>query len=166
MEGEEAEYVIREVHEGVCGTHIGGRALTSKIARAGYYWPTLRNDCMDYVRKCEKCQRFAEGHKAPPEHLRSITSPWPFCKWGVDILGPFLVALGQMKFIIMAIDYFTKWVEVEPFATISSEKLEKANPELDSDKSNMDGQKRPILGSTQISPIRTARKGRSWARLE
>ncbi|RDX90005.1 hypothetical protein CR513_28183, partial [Mucuna pruriens] len=68
----EPEYVIREIHEGICGTHIGG---------AGYYWPTMRNDCMNFVKKCDKCQRFAEGHKAPPECLHSIMTPWPFHKW-------------------------------------------------------------------------------------
>ncbi|RDX99005.1 hypothetical protein CR513_18005, partial [Mucuna pruriens] len=59
IDGEKARYVIREVHEGLCGSYIGGRALVSKIARAGYYWPTLKGDCMDYVRRCNKCQRFA-----------------------------------------------------------------------------------------------------------
>ncbi|RDX73535.1 Retrovirus-related Pol polyprotein, partial [Mucuna pruriens] len=73
LEDEELAYVIKEVHEGVCDTHIGGRALASKIARAGYYWPTLRRDCLEYVKKCNKCQKFAEGHKAPPEHY--------FTKW-------------------------------------------------------------------------------------
>ncbi|RDY02452.1 hypothetical protein CR513_14085, partial [Mucuna pruriens] len=47
IEGEEACYVIKEVHEGLCGSHIEGRALASKIARAGYYWPTLKGNCMD-----------------------------------------------------------------------------------------------------------------------
>ncbi|RDX83980.1 hypothetical protein CR513_35036, partial [Mucuna pruriens] len=37
VEGEESEYVVREVHEGVCGTHIRGRALASKITKSGYY---------------------------------------------------------------------------------------------------------------------------------
>ncbi|RDX88585.1 Pro-Pol polyprotein, partial [Mucuna pruriens] len=102
LEGDEAEYVMKE-----------SRVLL----------PTLRSDCMNYVKKCNKCQRFAEGHRAPPEHLYSITSPWPFCKWGVDILGPFPMALGQIKFLIVAVDYFTKWVEVEPVATIYAERF-------------------------------------------
>ncbi|RDY13326.1 Gypsy retrotransposon integrase-like protein 1, partial [Mucuna pruriens] len=123
VEGDEATYVIREVHEGICGTHIGGHALASKIARAGYYWLTLKSDCMKYVKKCDKCQRFAEGHKAPPERLHSVTSPWPFYKWGVDILGPFPMALGQVKFLIVAVDYFTKWVEAELVAAISSDRI-------------------------------------------
>ncbi|RDX74023.1 hypothetical protein CR513_46272, partial [Mucuna pruriens] len=125
LEGDEAEYVMREVHEGICGTHIGGRALTSKIARAGYYWPTLRSDCINYVKKCDRCQRFAEGHKAPPERLHSVASPWPFCKWGIDILGPFPMEPGQIKFLILAMDYFTKWVETESVATISAERVKR-----------------------------------------
>ncbi|RDX95784.1 Gypsy retrotransposon integrase-like protein 1, partial [Mucuna pruriens] len=125
LEVGEAEYVMKEVHEGICGTHIGGRALASKIAKAGYYWPTLRSDCMNYVKKCDKCQRFAEGHRAPLERLHSTTSPWPFCKWGVDILGPFPMAPRQIKFFIVAVDYFTKWVEVEPIATISAERVKR-----------------------------------------
>ncbi|RDX65069.1 hypothetical protein CR513_56306, partial [Mucuna pruriens] len=100
LEGGEAEYVMKEVDEGICGTHIGGRALASKIARAG----------------------FTKGHKAPPERLYSITSPWPFCKWGVDILGLFPMAPRQIKFLNIVVDYFTKWVEAEPFATISAER--------------------------------------------
>ncbi|RDX78359.1 Tf2-9, partial [Mucuna pruriens] len=85
LDQEEAEYAMREIHEGVCGTHIGGRALASKIARAGYYWPTLKNDCMNFVKICDKCQRFAEGHKAPPEKLHAMTSSWPFCRWGFGL---------------------------------------------------------------------------------
>ncbi|RDX82777.1 Gypsy retrotransposon integrase-like protein 1, partial [Mucuna pruriens] len=118
VDGEEEAYIIWEVHEGVCGMLIRGHALASKIAKARYYWPTLSNDCMNYVKRCDKCQRFAETHKAPPKHLYPVTSPWPFYKWGVNILGPFLVAPGQ-------INYFTKWVEVESIATISLERIKR-----------------------------------------
>ncbi|RDX76126.1 hypothetical protein CR513_43921, partial [Mucuna pruriens] len=121
----ESNYVIREAHEGVCGTHIGGRALASKIARVGYYWPTLKHDYMEYVKKYDKCQRFAEAHNAPPKQLHSITSPWSFYKWGVDILGPFPTAPGQIKFLIIAVDYFTKWVEAKPIAMISIERIKR-----------------------------------------
>ncbi|RDX69754.1 hypothetical protein CR513_51085, partial [Mucuna pruriens] len=96
LEDEELAYVIKEVHEGVYGNHIGGRALASKIARDGYYWPTLKRDCLEYVKKCDKCHKFVEGHKAPPERLHPITSPWPFFKWGMDILEPFPPTLGQI----------------------------------------------------------------------
>ncbi|RDY08897.1 Pro-Pol polyprotein, partial [Mucuna pruriens] len=87
--------------------------------------PKKMRDCMDYVKKCDKCQRFAEGHRAPPENLHHVTSPWPFFKWGVDILGPFPPAPGQVRFLIVAVDYFTKWVEAKPVATITAEKVKK-----------------------------------------
>ncbi|PNX60873.1 retrotransposon-related protein [Trifolium pratense] len=53
-------------------------------------------------------------HLAPPHELKSLSSPWPFAWWGMDILGPFTKGLHQNKFLIVAVDYFTKWVEAEP----------------------------------------------------
>ncbi|XP_057444480.1 uncharacterized protein LOC130736700 [Lotus japonicus] len=50
------EGVMTEVHEGVCASHIGGRSLASKVLRAGFYWPTIKKDCAEFVKKCEKCQ--------------------------------------------------------------------------------------------------------------
>jgi ribonuclease HI len=52
---EEANYAIREVHEGVCGNHSGARALAHKLTRAGYYWPSLLHDATQYVKTCDKC---------------------------------------------------------------------------------------------------------------
>ncbi|RDX93904.1 Gypsy retrotransposon integrase-like protein 1, partial [Mucuna pruriens] len=125
IKGKKAHYVIKEVHGGLCGSHIGGQALASKNARAGYYWLTLKEDCMDYVRRCDKCQRFIEVGNAPPKQLHAITSPWPFHKWGVDILGPFPPTLGQVKYLIVVVDYFTKWIEAEPVAMISAERIKR-----------------------------------------
>jgi hypothetical protein len=94
----ETNLVLLEVHEGVCGSHIGGRALAAKLLRAGYCWPTLLQDCAEFVKKCDKCQRFSDKKHAPANELTSIFSPWPFCKWLVDIVGPFLIAPGQLMF--------------------------------------------------------------------
>lgn len=55
----QVDYVLQEIHEGICGTHIGGRAIASKVLRAGYYWPTLRADSARFVQKCDKCQKHA-----------------------------------------------------------------------------------------------------------
>jgi ribonuclease HI len=105
---EEANYVIREVHEGICGNHSGARALAHKLTRAGYYWPSLLHDATQYVKTCDKCQRFANITRAPPEEITPMTSPWPFAQWGLDIMGPFPVGTKQAKFLVVAIDYFTK----------------------------------------------------------
>ena len=52
-----------------------------------------------------------------------MTAPWPFAQWGLDIMGPFLTALRQLKFLVVGIDYFTKWVEAEPLATITEKSI-------------------------------------------
>jgi hypothetical protein len=57
---EETHLVLFEVHEGVCGSHIGGRVLAAKLLRAGYYWPTMLQDSSNFVKKCDKCQRFSD----------------------------------------------------------------------------------------------------------
>jgi len=69
-------------------------------------------------------KRHADWHKAPPEELRSIYSPWPFHTWGIDILGPFPLAIRQMKYLIVTIEYFTKWIEAEPVAQITAHKVQ------------------------------------------
>uniref|UniRef100_A0A2N9GRH3 Integrase catalytic domain-containing protein n=1 Tax=Fagus sylvatica TaxID=28930 RepID=A0A2N9GRH3_FAGSY len=120
---EEANYVIREVHEGVCGNHSGARSLAHKLTRAGYYWSFLLHDATQYVKACDKCQLFANVPRVPPEEITPITLPWPFAQWGPDIMGPFPVGTKQAKFLVVAIDYFTKWVEVEPSATISEKNV-------------------------------------------
>ena len=65
----------------------------------------------------------AKISRLPLEPLTSITSPWPFQQWGLDILGPLPIGKGQCKFIIIAVDYFTKWAEAEPLATITEQKI-------------------------------------------
>uniref|UniRef100_A0A2N9FUY0 Uncharacterized protein n=1 Tax=Fagus sylvatica TaxID=28930 RepID=A0A2N9FUY0_FAGSY len=63
------------------------------------------------------------GARVPPEEITPITSPWPFAQWGLDIMGPFPVGTKQAKFLVVAIDYFTKWVEAEPLAIISEKNV-------------------------------------------
>jgi ribonuclease HI len=77
---EDASYVLREIHHGVCGNHSRAKALANKVIRAGYYWPTMIRDAAELVRACDACQRFARISNSPPENLHSITSPWPFAK--------------------------------------------------------------------------------------
>jgi hypothetical protein len=78
---EQADYVIQEIHSGVRSIHIGGRSLATKVLRAGQYWPTLRDDCTQFFKMCEKCQRFGSHHQAPAEALFGITSPWRSTCW-------------------------------------------------------------------------------------
>ena len=75
---EDTDYILREVHEGICGNHIGVRTLAGKTFRQGYYWPTMLKDAVELVRKCEACQEHAKISHLPYEPLTSVTSPWPF----------------------------------------------------------------------------------------
>ncbi|KAL5583004.1 hypothetical protein UlMin_015446 [Ulmus minor] len=86
-------YIMREIHEGVCGNHTGKR--------------------------CDACQRFLPLIHQPAEELNSVLSPWPFAKWGIDLIGPLLLGKYRMKFAVVAIDYYTKWVEAEPLSEIT-----------------------------------------------
>nr|KYP67715.1 Retrovirus-related Pol polyprotein from transposon 297 family [Cajanus cajan] len=125
VDAEQAEYILREMHEGICGFHSGGRTLATKVLRAGYYWPTLRDDCAKFVKHCTSCQRHGNLIHASAEELHGISSPWPFAMWGMDILGPFPVAKGQCKFLLVVVDYFTKWVEAKPLANITAANVQK-----------------------------------------
>ncbi|XP_075665397.1 uncharacterized protein LOC142635068 [Castanea sativa] len=120
---EEANYVMREVHEKVCGNHLGSRSLVHKLIRVGYYWPTTQKDAQVYVKTCDKCQRFGNLIKQPTEELTPMTAPWPFAQWGLDIMGPFPTVVRQLKFLVVNIDYFTKWVEAEALVTITEKNL-------------------------------------------
>ena len=115
----EADYVMKEVHKGICGKHSRARLLVHKLIRAGYYWPTMQKDAQTYVKACDKCQRFSNVIRQSSEKLTPITAPWPFAQWGLDIMGPFPIVVEQLKFMVVGIDYFTKWVEVEALATIT-----------------------------------------------
>ena len=73
---------------------------------------------MELVKKCDKCQRYGNVHRLPAERLTTISSPWPFAQWGIDIVDPLPQGKGQVKFLLVTIDYFTKWIEAEALATI------------------------------------------------
>ena len=77
---EETDYVMREVHEGICGNHSGARSLVHKLIRAKYYWPTILKDAQAYVKTCDKCQRFSNFIKQQSEELTPMTAPWLFAQ--------------------------------------------------------------------------------------
>ncbi|RVW52759.1 Pro-Pol polyprotein [Vitis vinifera] len=121
----EALYVLAELHKGVCGNHSGGRSLAHKAHSQGYYWPTMKMDAAAYVKKCDKCQRHAPISHMSSETLKPISSPWPFAQWGMDIVGPLPATAAQKKFLLVATDYFSKWVEAEAYASIKDKDVTK-----------------------------------------
>ncbi|XP_076945637.1 uncharacterized protein LOC143616796 [Bidens hawaiensis] len=122
---EDANYVIREIHEGICGLHAGPRMVVAKIMNAGYCWLGMHIDALKEIQKCDACQRHASRTLQPQNKLIPVTGAWPFQKWAIDIMGPFPEALGRVKFLLVAIDYFTKWVEAKPLALITTTNVKK-----------------------------------------
>ena len=116
---DKANYVLREVHEGACGNNSRARSLIYKVVCARYYWPTIQVDAKAYIRVCDQCQRFSNVSRQPLEYFTPMMAPWPFAQWDLDILGPFPLGTRQMKFLVVGIDYFTKWVEAKPLASIT-----------------------------------------------
>ncbi|GJZ86753.1 reverse transcriptase domain-containing protein [Tanacetum coccineum] len=99
--------------------HAGLRSVVAKATRSGYYWPTKHRDARDMIRKCKGCQIHRPVPRHPQQPLIPITAPWPFYKWGIDIASPFPEGPGMVKFLIVAMDYFTNWIEAKAEATIS-----------------------------------------------
>ena len=87
LKKEEAKRVMEEVHQGICGPHMNGRMLAKKILRMGYFWNTMETDCVDYMKSCHDCQTHANLNHVPPSELYSMTSPWPFSIWSIDVIG-------------------------------------------------------------------------------
>ena len=52
VHGEKCTRIMAKLHEGICGSHLGGRSLATRTIRAGYYWPTMREDCKRYAQRC------------------------------------------------------------------------------------------------------------------
>ncbi|MDM1359842.1 hypothetical protein HX014_18920, partial [Myroides marinus] len=83
------ELLLEELHEGICGSHTGGRSLSHRAITQGYWWPGMQQEAQEYVKKCDQCQRFAPNIHQPEGVLNPLSSPWSFAQWGLDIVGPF-----------------------------------------------------------------------------
>ncbi|PKI39033.1 hypothetical protein CRG98_040575 [Punica granatum] len=117
----ESRRLMEEVHGGNCGPHMNGLMLAKRIMHLGYYWSTMETDCVKHVKHCHRCQVYADQIKAPPNELRPMTAPWPFSMWGMDVIGPInpKASNGHM-FILVTIDYFTKWIEAITLASVTA----------------------------------------------
>ena len=99
---------------------MNGHAMARKILRVGYYWLTMEADCFSYVRKFHNFQTYVDNVNAPPVPLNDLSAPWPFSMWGLDVIGPIEPkASNGHRFILVVIDYFTKWVEAASYASVT-----------------------------------------------
>uniref|UniRef100_A0A2N9H7S0 RNA-directed DNA polymerase n=1 Tax=Fagus sylvatica TaxID=28930 RepID=A0A2N9H7S0_FAGSY len=110
----ESQMVMKETHAGECGEHQGKKRLYQCLLTLGYYWPTMKKDAADFVKTCHTCQVQANLIHTHPTSLQNMATPWPFHTWGLDLIGPINPASGGCIWILVATEYFTKWVEAIP----------------------------------------------------
>lgn len=106
---------MAEVHEGICGAHQARIKMRWLLWRHGFYWPTMAVDCISYAKGCQECQKHGNIQRVPATELHPIVKPWPFRGWAMDLIGKVNPISSTLHgFVIVATDYFTKWVEAIP----------------------------------------------------
>ena len=78
VDASEVKRIVHEIHKSAYDTHTSGHAMARQIIMAEYYWMTLENDCINYVRKCHKCQIYKDETHVLPMSLNVMVSSWPF----------------------------------------------------------------------------------------
>jgi len=97
------------------GGHHYWKTTAHKILRARYYWPSLFSDVFSFVKSCDRCQRFEGKQQLKSLPLKPIQAKGPFQQWGLDCIGEINPhSSGQHRWILVATDYFTKWIEAIP----------------------------------------------------
>ena len=120
----ESLQVLVEVHEGICGAHQSGVKMRWLIHRYGYFWPSILKDCIEYAQGCESCQRHGPIPRIPAAELSSIINPWPFRGWAVDLIEKVRPTSKKKNgFVIVATDYFTKWVEAKAYKNVTEHEV-------------------------------------------
>ena len=121
LKREEAERVMEEVHQGICGPHMNGIMLAKKILMIGHYWHTMETDYVDYVKSFHDCQTHTNLNHVPPSKLYSMTFPGPFSISGIDVIGKITPkASNRHEYILVAIDYLPKWVEAASYSVLKA----------------------------------------------
>nr|GEV35285.1 hypothetical protein [Tanacetum cinerariifolium] len=98
----------------------GGKSSKIRVLLANY-----AHRRMKLIRECNSCQVHRPEPRNPQQNLTLIASLWPFYKWGIDIAETFPEGLDKVKFLIVAIDYFTKWIVAKHVATIMGAQIKK-----------------------------------------
>jgi hypothetical protein len=121
---EQAKVTVREVHDGICGAHQSAYKMNWLLRRAGLYGPTMMDDCVKYQKCCKACQRFGNIQLAPASAMNSIVKSWPFRGWGLDFIGEIHPGTSKgHQFILVAMDYFTKWTEAVPLRNVTHQEV-------------------------------------------
>ncbi|GJV88322.1 reverse transcriptase domain-containing protein [Tanacetum coccineum] len=116
VHGNEALEILSACHNGPTGGHHGANLTAKKIFDSGFFWPTIYKDAHEFVKNCDSCQRQGKTSQRDEMPQNSIQVCEIFDIWGIDFMGPFPSSRGN-KYILVAVDYLSKWVEAKALPT-------------------------------------------------
>nr|GFA68834.1 reverse transcriptase domain-containing protein [Tanacetum cinerariifolium] len=112
----EALDILVSCHNRPTGGHHGANLTAKKIVASGFFWPTIYKDAHEFVKNCDSCQRQGKISQRDEMPQNSIQICEIFDVWGIDFMGPFPSSRGN-KYILIAVDYLSKWVEAKALPT-------------------------------------------------
>nr|GEW64539.1 reverse transcriptase domain-containing protein [Tanacetum cinerariifolium] len=112
VHGQEAVDILTDCHNRPTGGHHGANLTAKKVFDSGFYWPTVYQDTHDLVTQCDACQRQGKISQRDEMPQNAIQVCKIFDVWGINFMGPFPSSKGN-KYILMAVDYLSKWVEAK-----------------------------------------------------
>ena len=116
------EKLLKMFHDEAYGGHFSSSFMAFKILRQCYYWPGMFKDAYSWVAKCEKCRMFVGRPQLAALPLKLVIIEGPFQQWGLDFIEPINPTFSAFhQYIIIATDYFTKWLEAKPMKKKTSE---------------------------------------------
>ncbi|GKB77229.1 reverse transcriptase domain-containing protein [Tanacetum coccineum] len=114
--GQEALEILKACHEGPTWGHHSANITAQKVFDAGFFWPTIYKDAYELIKSCDACQRQGKISQRNEMPQNAIQVCEIFDVWGIDFMGPFPSPRGN-KYILVAVDYLSKWVEAKALPT-------------------------------------------------
>ena len=115
----EVQSVLIFCHSYACGGHFGPNKTARKVLDAGFYWPHIFRDAYAFCKTCDRCQRIGKITRKDEMPQQSMIFCEVFDVWGIDFMGPFPSSYGNL-YILLAVDYVSKWVEAKATRTNDS----------------------------------------------
>ena len=113
---QEKHGILSHCHENACGGHFASQKTAMRVLQSGFWWPSLFKDAHEVSKGCDKCQRLGKLSRRNMMPLNPILIVDLFDVWGIDFMGPFPMSFGH-SYILVGVDYVSKWVEAIPCRT-------------------------------------------------